>query len=204
MLRCTRNDGLLAQEENGKYQGKINHVFSWQASLPSSALSNDKKRDTSDRQNCFFPHVMEATKKMTVLYNQNDTTLKRWYDLANYIYEKHGPYSHKSIGAESVEEHMARMVSNVSQPRMINIPPALGLVGPLPKGQETSWPDDVKKLFDNGRIILADMTPYASGHSYMKVPNQDVMDKGYKGYILNQKWGITKFGNYDGSLFQKK
>ena len=44
---------------------------------------------------------------------------------------------------------------------------------------------------------------YARGSLYMKVPSKDVMDHGYKSYILNQEFGITKFGNYDGSLFQK-
>ena len=61
--------------------------------------------------------------------------------------------------------------------------------------------EQIKRLRRDNKIRLADMTPYSTGHDYMKIPSQAVMKYGYKTYIINQKQGIKSFGTYSPENF---
>lgn len=59
----------------------------------------------------------------------------------------------------------------------------------------------IQHQVETKKIILADMTPWGVGHSYMRIPNADVMQHGYKTWVINQTYGMKKFGFYDPSKF---
>jgi hypothetical protein len=209
-----------------KYHGKINHVFSWDAALPSSVLSADYRKDTSKRENCYFPYLMDIIKKMTVLYNEKDSVLSFWYKEANHLaVSGYEPPIERALEGETLPEYQKRILdcndlmpaqktayhasaeeimNTMPRTPRVGVLPALGLVGPMPEKNVKDQDPFIQKLWKDKRLFIANMTPYAAGHSYMKVPNKDIMEHGYKGYILNQEVGITKFGNYDSSLFKEK
>ena len=56
-------------------------------------------------------------------------------------------------------------------------------------------------MYNSGKLTLGNMTPWSTGHSYMKVPSQDVMVHGYQTYIINKVQGLKKFGLYNGARF---
>ncbi len=71
---------------------------------------------------------------------------------------------------------------------------ALGLVAL--RNQSKIQQELRNKYFD------ANMSQYATGHSYMQVPSEAVMENGYKRYIINKgKQGVSGFGLYDKSQF---
>ena len=55
-----------------------------------------------------------------------------------------------------------------------------------------------------GKYVGANMSPWATGHSYMHVPSEDVMREGYKKWVINQANGVANFGLYDKSQFTLK
>ena len=56
---------------------------------------------------------------------------------------------------------------------------------------------------DAGKIIPTPLGKWATGHSYMKVPNEEIVKHGYEKWVMNQAYGMTSFGNYDASKFVK-
>jgi hypothetical protein len=156
---------------------KIHRTFLWQAALPDTALSNDPTKDISYRQNCQFIHAMEAVEKMVVFYTQNDLVLKKWYELANEVY---------------IEEANVTSIVLTEQEAHAKILPALGALGPDP---ETS-------AFYDSKLLSVNLSPWAFGHSYMKVPSDDIMKYAYQQVVLNPEKGLTQFGTYDPSLFR--
>jgi hypothetical protein len=177
-----------------KYQGKkINHAFSWDAALPDTALSNDPSKDLTSKGNGSFPHAMEALEKITVLYSNNDTMTLQWaYQAANVLYEDE----------RQLRDDIVSVIQNPFQPtldqkkaliknRKVCSLPALGLNGP----------DKATINALGSKLIRANMTPWSTGHSYMKVPSQDVMVHGYQTYIINKLQGLKKFGLYSGAGF---
>jgi len=77
--------------------------------------------------------------------------------------------------------------------------PALGLLGV--EGEAKAHDPLVLKMISTGKLAPADMSPYATGHSYMKIPSPDVMKYGYQYYIINKTRGVKGFGSYDKSAF---
>ena len=181
-----------------KYPGKkINHAFSWDAALPETALSNDPLQDKSARNNCHFPHAMEALNKITVLYSNNDTMTLQWaYQAANILYEDKRKLRNDILSTiENPFQLTLDQKKALLKNRKVCSLPALGLKGP-------NLSDDfIKQMIASKKLFLADMTPWSTGHSYMKVPSQNVMVHGYQTYIINKVQGLKKFGLYSGAGF---
>ncbi len=185
---------LTALEALGQsHPGKINHVFSWDASLPDSVLSKTAGSDKSAKQNCYFPHAMDAVKKITVLYSNNDDLVLNWaYQAANVVDEE---ADKAEVEAKTIFTPRDKMTPLEKAELAATSLSALGREGP------DMTDDFVIHMFKNGKLILGDMTKYSKGHSYMKVPSEDIKKHGYKTFIINKTQGLTKFGRYDGSQF---
>lgn len=223
------------------HKNVINHVFLWEAALPSTALSNNPQLDKTTRGNCSFSHAHIAAQKFTVLYSRQDDVLTLPYWLGTYIGKtprqlwgdrgipgKIEAYDIKSrhhkrilmqlvldkdfmayleywiqesvynwLDISSIGAYFNETVFNVQKElvKRYQLDMALGYNGPDMKDPF------IEKLYDQGRLFLADMTQWGVGHSYMRIPNADVMKYGYKTWIINQIRGMKNFGPYDSEKF---
>lgn len=103
------------------------------------------------------------------------------------------------LDISSVGAYFSEAVFNVQKElvKRYQLDMALGYNGPDMKDPF------VEKLYNEGRLFLADMTQWGIGHSYMRIPNEDVMKYGYKTWIINQIRGMSNFGPYDTNKFPK-
>ena len=62
--------------------------------------------------------------------------------------------------------------------------------------------EQIKMLIKENKLMLANMTPYSTGHSYMHVPDEKVMVHGYQTHIINKNYqGVDGFGTYSKADF---
>jgi len=96
-----------------------------------------------------------------------------------------------------IRQHLAQQLRdiNLKLVKRYGLHTALGHDGPYLEDHF------IQQQIKDGKIILADMTPWGFGHSYMKIPSADVMRHGYQQWIMNQKYGMKHFGCYDPSKF---
>jgi uncharacterized protein involved in type VI secretion and phage assembly len=166
------------------YASVVDHVFMWEAAVANNALST--------KEGAPYCNAASATKKITVLYNRADSVLKD-----DYSFDKVMGQSLANIGQAKLQE--AEWMSRTVVTPIKTVPiskPALGLTGVTDLA--------IQKTL-TGKLIQADMTswvtPQDDNHSYMKMPNKNVMIHGYQTFIINRNdWGIN-FGKYDKSLF---
>ena len=220
----------------------------WDAAVSELALSPKPIADTSLVKHN-FPHALAAVNKVTVLYNQNDTTLAVPYWLAVYFGVDLGDqckalledvaaslinrspiqhfkadmvetYSNTTINGVNIGQRMqavfndpdfdtmmrhwikafcsndddtVREYMNKVNPILIRYSQqfgcaqALGFVGIKDKKFAAQFKQ---------KVMPADLSKYATGHSYMMIPSEAVMKYGYKTYIMNKFRGVDSFGVY--------
>ena len=154
----------------------VEHLFLWDAAVANNALSTDYSAP--------YFHAANVADKITVLYSQFDRVLEDAYS------------GDKFLGLQTLPKVHLGLESPIPRP-------ALGHDGP----DKTN--NSIRELIKSGKIIPAPLTQWAthegfsSTHSYMKIPSKDIMKHGYQQFIINQTYGLTSFGNYDGSKFPK-
>jgi type VI secretion system secreted protein VgrG len=62
----------------------------------------------------------------------------------------------------------------------------------------------VTQLVKDKKIMRANMTPYSTGHSYMRIPSAEVMKRGYQKWIITKSNPDMNFGLYNASQFPEK
>lgn len=179
--------------EKEKRTDIVEHIFMWQAALPNTVLSdNPIEEDNTLDHRYSFPDAAKAVKKITVLFNENDDILKKWYHWFNKLDEAFLS-GKKSINCFRHHVHISSCY--VVNDKTFS---ALGLTGIVDQ-----------KIIDKlgSKLTLAKMTKYvdipniSKGHSYMRIPNQNVMHYGYEYYIVSFMRGTQKLGLYDSSQF---
>ena len=234
---------------------EIEHIFMWDAAVSELALSPKPIADTSLVKHN-FPHALAAVNKVTVLYNQTDTTLAVPYWLAVYFGVDLGDqckalledvaaslinrsplqhfkadmvetYSNTTINGVNIGQRMqavfndpdfdtmmrhwikafcsndddtVREYMNKVNPILIRYSQQFGCVQAL---GFVGIKDEKFAAQFKQKVMPADLSKYATGHSYMMIPSADVMKYGYKKWIINQTYGATSFGVYDRSAFTK-
>ena len=169
----------------------IEYVFMCEAAVPQNALSNDATKDISVKQNCHFVNATKVAKKISVLYSNNDSVLKRLYPLGNMTVDSSARY----------EQLLAEFIAGLKEEAVVDfamdekeiaktIRPALGLVGP----DKTDV--FIKHLIDSGKLVDANTTPWIDSHSAMRIetPRPDILQHVYHDIII--KAPGFKFGIY--------
>ena len=219
----------------------LDHVFLWDAAVPSTALSSNPRQQLINKPADRFLNASDGANKITVLYNRRDelvlrdayfaakysgltlhnlpkryleTAKENWKQLLSEDYAQ-AAYQvlvdeHRCLGwlaktnpTPEVKARYKKVCQDLSHKLMEHheLPtiPALGFVG---VEREAKANDElILTMTRSGKLISAKMSPYASGHSYMKIPSKAVMEHGYQYYIMSQKRGLKGFGSYDPAKF---
>ena len=226
----------------------LDHVFLWEPAVPATALSSNERQQLLNKPTDQFLNAAEASKKITVLYSKNDSTLSTAYyaakaadvnDTSNQAHTglttllatqiaKGGASSqptfsaaprtiagyndlviqHRCLGwlaqkdsspaiKEKYQQVCTDLYHHMQELGAAQALPALGFDG-LDSQREDSL---VQQMIASNKLIPANMTPYSTGHSYMHIPDEQVMIHGYKTYIMNKIRGVNSFGLYSKARF---
>jgi len=200
-----------------KGQDCIAKAVFWQAALPNTAFTVNRKLYTDRRILSQYTHATESTKSILVLHSENDSVLKtpyriskkmsvtasevltgrsaefeksyhmRWFkDFDEILSQKIQTHPKNKLGILSQLEknQMIYEAKQTASARLV-MGPAMGYSGPV-------WDDTVIHLVSIGKLQIVDQQNYLTGHSHMKVPSKQCMEKIYKRVLFGPN-GI-KFG----------
>ena len=142
---------------------------------------------------------LKGHEKLAALIKRADfrDCLGKW--LAGYLQDD-GDYSEQATKwYGKARESLMVLQSNWQSEGHAPLTMALGYEGAMLQ-------PSIQKMIKNGTLIQGNLHQYATGHSYMKVPNDKVKEHGYQYYMMNgvPGKGIESFGAYDKSQFPKR
>lgn len=89
----------------------------------------------------------------------------------------------------SKNDRILQTLYSTAQLNQCSLIKALGYAGPPAN-------DIVKVLQKAGKLICADQTQLLLGHSFMKIPTEQLMREIYQEYIIGGSYGVSQFGRY--------